>query len=464
MKQLAPRLLIAAPASGSGKTLFTCGLLRTLIRSGFKPSACKCGPDYIDPMFHRKVVGTQSRNLDLFLSPENDVQRLIAKSAAVGDITIIEGVMGFYDGIALSDEASAWDLCSRTGTPAILIVDARGKGLSLVAEICGCLCFRDPSMIAGIVLNRVSPLLYERLKEPLERETGVKVLGYLPVLDDVHLASRHLGLIMADEVPDLQRQIDLVADALASSLDIDALLDIARSALPVEFETPVLGPACTEEEAPRIAIARDEAFCFYYEDTFELFKELGAQIVEFSPLDDVELPADVNGLYLGGGYPELYAERLSDNASMRACIARAVDDGMPIIAECGGFTYLQSSIEDDAGATWPMVGVLPGEVYKTSRLQRFGYVTLTSKMDNLLLREGESVRAHEFHYWDSSEPGFACQARKPKSGRSWECCITSASMFAGYPHLFLYSEPRLARRFVRACVDYRNGPLSGAST
>ena len=487
-----PRLLIAAPASGGGKTTFTCGLLHSLVRRGLAPLACKCGPDYIDPMFHDRVIGAKSRNLDLFFGDEELVRSLLVEDSDGCDVTVIEGVMGFYDGISVSDEASAWDVARTTDTPVVLVVDGRGRARSIAAEALGFMNLREPSNIAGIVLNRVSPSLYPRLKELIEHECGVRVYGYLPKLDDCSLESRHLGLVTADEVVDLREKLDKLADTMAATVDIDGLLELARSApaLYTNDNSSEGGAALSRSNSPalceqstglfavvrnslgegrpaprdtalfpedacvssiRIAVARDVAFCFYYADSLRLLEKLGAQLVEFSPLHDAHLPEGVSGIYLGGGYPELHARELSENTSMLESIRAAIEAGMPTVAECGGFMYLHEQLEDDQGASWPLVGIVPARAFRTPKLGRFGYVTLTATHDGLLAAEGEQLRAHEFHYWDSEQPGNAFRAQKPQSSRGWECCISTPSLHAGFPHLYFPGAPQSARRFVAAC-------------
>ena len=450
----APRILIGAPASGGGKTTFTCGLLHALVRRGKATAACKCGPDYIDPMFHSEVIGAQSRNLDLFFSGEEQVRRLVADSATVNDVIVIEGVMGYYDGIAVSDEASAWHVACATDTPAVLVIDGRGRARSIAAEVAGFARFREGSRVAGVVLNRVSPMLYPRLKELVEAETGVRVYGHLPVLEDCSLESRHLGLVTASEVADLREKLDKLASVMEETVDIDGLLELAATAPDLD------SPAWHEEEpvpcvrAPRIAVAHDDAFCFYYADALRLLEDLGAELVRFSPLADAALPEGVSGLYLGGGYPELHVRELSENASMRASIARAIESGMPTVAECGGFMYLHEQLEGDDGTTLPQVGAISGTSYKTPKLGRFGYIDITAQYDGLLADAGESLPAHEFHYWDSDNPGSAFSAKKPQSNRSWECAFSTPSLYAGYPHLYLPGRPAAARRFVEACAHW----------
>lgn len=449
-----PRILIAAPASGVGKTTFTCGLLRLLMRRGLEPLACKCGPDYIDPMFHAKVVGAPSRNLDLFFCPPDQVRWLVTgdERAQRCDIVVIEGAMGFYDGIATSAEASAWDVARTTSTPALILVDGRGRALSVAAEVRGFAEFRHPSQVGGVVLNRVSASMYPRLKSVIEQERGVAVLGYVPALDDCGLESRHLGLVTADEVVDLRAKVDRIADALEGTLDVEGIVRLAHSAPALACAAPALSEVA--EGHPVVAVARDAAFCFYYEDSLRALEQAGARLAFFSPLSDVKLPEGACGLYLGGGYPELHARELSENVPMLHAVRCAVEGGMPTLAECGGFLYLHRELEDDCGETWPLAGVLDARAFRTSRLQRFGYVTLTAHEDGLLCAAGEQMRAHEFHYWDSERPGRAFTAHKPQSERSWECGISSRTLYAGFPHIPLHAHPAQTCRFVEAAARY----------
>lgn len=455
----APRLLVCAPASGGGKTTFTCGLLHVLVRRGLVASACKCGPDYIDPMFHSEVIGVPSRNLDLFFAGEDLVRRLVAEGAQRSDITIIEGVMGYYDGIAVSDVASAWDVARVTQTPAVLVVDGRGRARSIAAEVAGFASFRTDSRIVGVVLNRVSPMAYPRIKQLVEEETGIRVYGCLPVLSDCSLESRHLGLVTASEVEDLRTKLDKLADAMEESIDVDGLVSLAQSASDLDVD-PVNRKDCPldlRERRLRIAVAKDDAFCFYYADALRLLERLGVELVEFSPLSDAALPEGVCGLYLGGGYPELHARELSENATMTASVRDAVRAGMPTIAECGGFLYLHDQLEGDGGTSYPQVGVVSGKAFRTPRLRRFGYVKLTAQHDGLLADVGETLQAHEFHYWDCEQPGEAFLAEKPQSTRAWRCCVSTPTLHAGFPHLYLPGNPQAAQRFVAACAKYATG-------
>ena len=460
MKRSVPRVLISAPSSNTGKTTVACGIMRALIRRGLKVRACKSGPDYIDPMFHARVVGAPSRNLDLFFSDEALVKRLVAEGSDGADLTVMEGAMGFFDGISTTADASSWALARATETPVVLVVDARGKSRSLAAEISGFLHFEQDSHIAGIILNRASQMFFPRLKELVEQTCGIPVLGYLPKDESVALESRHLGLVTADEVADLRDKLDHVADLLERTVDLDALVELAQGAPELAF-TPAQLPELHLQKRPRIAVARDAAFCFYYDDTFSLLEALGAEFAFFSPLSDEAIPQGASGLYIGGGYPELHADALQANESMRASIRQAVRSGMPTIAECGGFMYLHEQMEDDQGVPHSMVGAIPGRSFKTGKLGRFGYVELTAAGDSLLADAGQVLRAHEFHYWDSDDAGCAFHAQKPHSKRAWDCAHATPTLYAGYPHLYLPAFPQAAGRFVSACARFADAGAQG---
>lgn len=445
-----PRVLIAGTGSGCGKTTVTCALLQALVNRGMRVGAFKCGPDYIDPMFHSRIIGARSSNLDLFFFGENTAKHLLAQNGAVCDISIIEGVMGYYDGMGLtSTEASSWEVARVTGTPAVLVVNVRGASLSVLAAIHGFLTFYPDSGIQGVILNQCSPMTYAALAKEIQARFAGQVhpLGYLPKMPDCALESRHLGLVTAAEVKDLKEKMARLSAQAEQTLDIDALLRLAEGAVDLTYE-PVELPRY--ETAVRIAVARDNAFCFYYEDSLQTLRDMGAELVEFSPLADAALPENIHGLYLGGGYPELYAAQLGGNTAMRASIRAALERGLPCIAECGGFMYLTEQI-----AEYPMVGFLPGTCHDTGKLTRFGYVTLTARADNMLCRAGETIRGHEFHHWDASEPGVDFTARK-STGKSWDCVVANDRLYAGYPHFHFYANPDFAKNFYETCLKERD--------
>ena len=444
------QFLLAAPRSGSGKTTMTCALLMALKRRGCAPCAFKSGPDYIDPMFHRAVLGVESRSLDLFFSAPETVRTLYAKGAAGHGAAVCEGAMGFYDGLGgVSDRASAWHLADTLGLPVLLVVEPKGQSLTLAAELKGLVNFRTPSHIAGILLNNCTARMHALLAPMLEKETGLPVLGFLPKLPEAVIGSRHLGLYTAAEVENLQQKLALLADAAEEHIDWPRLLALCEKeppALPVQPETP--------SARVRIAVAQDEAFCFTYAETLEAFRDAGAEVVFFSPLRDTALPENIGGLYLPGGYPELHARELSENTSLLREIKQKIESGLPTAAECGGFLYLGQSLTDAEGQSWPMAGVLPGEAKDAGRLVRFGYAALSADSDSLLFRAGESFPIHEFHHWDSTANGTALAAKKPVGGAEWRCGFVSEHFYAGFPHLYWAGTP-LPQRFAAAAENYR---------
>ena len=444
------QFLLAAPRSGSGKTTMTCALLMALKRRGCAPCAFKSGPDYIDPMFHRAVLGVESRSLDLFFSAPETVRTLYARGAAGHGAAVCEGAMGFYDGLGgVSDRASAWHLADTLGLPVLLVVEPKGQSLTLAAELKGLVNFRTPSRIAGILLNNCTARMHALLAPMLEKETGLPVLCFLPKLPEAVIGSRHLGLYTAAEVENLQQKLALLADAAEEHIDWPRLLALCEReppALPVQPETP---PARV-----RIAVAQDEAFCFTYAETLEAFRDAGAEVVFFSPLRDTALPENIGGLYLPGGYPELHARELSENTSLLREIKRKIESGLPTAAECGGFLYLGQSLTDAEGQSWPMAGVLPGEAKDAGRLVRFGYAALSADSDSMLFRAGESFPIHEFHHWDSTANGTALAAKKPVGGAAWRCGFVNEHFYAGFPHLYWAGTP-LPQRFAAAAENYR---------
>ena len=466
------RIMIAAPKSGSGKTTITCGLLQIFKENGEDISSCKCGPDYIDPMFHRQVLGIPARNLDTFFTGEDGTRKLFLKDRREDELVVMEGVMGLYDGLGgIREEGSSYHLAKVTQTPVILVVDAKGMGKSVIPLIAGFLAYDKAQLIRGVIFNRMSAAYYEILKSLVEKELGIAVLGYFPENKDLQIASRHLGLCMPGELENLQEQIRRTAEKLRETVDISKLLQIAEEAEPLEDETTEEGASpkkeCGEAAAkesrsnendgaihPRIAVARDEALCFYYEENLRLLEQAGAELVYFSPLHDRTLPENIHGLLLGGGYPELYAGQLSENNAMRTAIREAVAAGLPTVAECGGFLYLHTTLTDREGHSYPMAGVLPGKCFDTGHLVRFGYIELEEKGSHFL-PEGSRIRAHEFHYYDSEDNGADCIATKPATGRNYPCIHVGENHWYGFPHLYYPSCPEFAEHFVENAVQYK---------
>ena len=465
-----PGILFAAASSGCGKTTITCGALRAWQRKGLKIKAWKCGPDYIDPMFHKQVLGIPGGNLDSFFLSKEALKAQYQQKNVGFDLVVMEGVMGYYDGLGgISTQASTYEVAQAVDVPVILILDGKGASLSLAAMLRGFLQYQKDSHIVGVILNRTSPMIGARLKPVLEGE-GVKYLGCVPVSKEIQFDSRHLGLVMPVEVPQIQKQLDEIADLLEKSVDLDGILELARSyaekvennadaglakcqTSQVAMGTPETGLFTESRNPLRIAVARDEAFCFYYQENMELLESLGVELIPFSPIHDQELPAKVSGVILGGGYPENYAKALSENTSMLASIRQAWENKMPFLAECGGFLYLHRELEGSDGIFYPLAGVIPDKAWKTNRLGRFGYITLTPDHPDVCLT-GE-IKGHEFHYWESGDCGTCWTAKKPLSDRSWSCIHSEQGQITGFPHLYYPSAPEFAERWLETCRKWQ---------
>lgn len=446
-----PRIMIAAPKSGSGKTTITCGILQALKNRGLRPCSFKCGPDYIDPMFHRNVIGISAGNLDTFFT-DRDVTRWIFKDEYEGDIAVIEGVMGLYDGVGgIERQGSSYDLAATLDCPIILVVDAKGAGKSVLAEIKGFLDYDEKHLIKGVILNRTSLAFANILKPLIEKELDIKCLGAVANSDDVMLSSRHLGLVLPEEISDLQSQLKDIANLIGEGVDIDGIINIAGEANG-DFEQDNIPSEIADiinsqnVNTVRLAVARDEAFCFYYKENLELLKRLGVELVEFSPLNDTKLPENISGLLLGGGYPENYLEKLSKNTAMTAAIKGAIESGIPTLAECGGFMYLMEQIHNKDGIAYPMAGFFKGKAFWTGKLVRFGYVIITS--DEL------EIKGHEFHYFDTDNNGDDCMAKKPTGNRSFSCIHKEGMSHMGFTHLYYLSSPAFIKNFVEAMEKY----------
>lgn len=442
--------MVVGTGSGCGKTTVVCGLLKALKDRNHSIASFKCGPDYIDPMFHSEIIGTKSRNLDLYLCSADTVKYLLAKNSQGADYSIIEGVMGMYDGLGFDNDIySANHIARETNTPEILVVNARGKSISLLAEITGYLNFMENN-VHGVILNNCSKGMYPVYKKMIEEKLKLRVYGFMPQIKEAEIGSRHLGLVTAEEIDDLRSKVEAMGKAAEENLDLEGILSLAEAAPLLFFEEIKVEPVC--QEKIRIGVARDKAFCFYYEDNFKLLEALGAELIYFSPLQDKSLPEGINGLILGGGYPEEYLQELTENRAMMASIKAAVTKGLPIYAECGGFMYLGETITKDR-KTYETVGAICGNSHMTEGLVRFGYKLLTANGDNLMCSAGEQIRCHEFHYSDTDHHGDGFTAEKT-SGKTWQTVQATDTIFAGYPHIHLWSNIRFAENFVRKCSEF----------
>ena len=452
------RIMIAAPGSGSGKTTITCALLKALKNRGEQVVSYKCGPDYIDPMFHKQVIGIPSKNLDTFFTDEDATRELFLKNRTEKDFVVMEGVMGLFDGLGgIREEGSSYHLAKVTETPIVLVINAKGMGRTLIPMIAGFLKYDKEKLIKGVILNKMSKSYYEIIKPLIEEELRIRVLGYFPDEKDINLESRHLGLVMPNESEDIQKRLQVMSKRFEKTVDVEEIEHIAEQAKELLLaQKPLNINGCSDKECSRpvIAVAKDEAFCFYYEDNLLMLQENGAKITYFSPLHDTKLPDCCDALLIGGGYPELYAGELSRNVNMRNAIKQAIDTGMPIVAECGGFMYLHESITDKDGISHPMVGVIPATCSYKGKLVRFGYVEIQENK-SCFLPEGQLIKGHEFHYFDSTDNGDCCTAQKPTTGREYSCVMEGDNYWMGFPHLYYPSNPFFAESFVKKAEKYK---------
>lgn len=468
-------IMISAPQSGSGKTIITCALLRAFKKKGVNICAFKCGPDYIDPMFHKRCIGVPSENLDAYFIDKSELVNTYDEIMDIhnSEFAIVEGAMGLFDGLGgISEEASAYGVAGSIGLPIVLVIDVRGMGRSVIPLISGFMSYDKDKLIRGVILNKITEGFYNQIKPVIEEELHIRVYGYFANQEQTLLVSRHLGLVMPDEISDIEYKLDLAADNISKTVDMDALLEIYSDlhfadahatrdeAITVDREKKkkYLDISDNCDDSPVIAVARDEAFCFYYEENLRWLRRAGARLVYFSPLSDSRLPDGASGILLGGGYPELYADKLSQNISIRSDILDRIKSGMPTVAECGGFMYLHNSMETKEHNKYEMVGAIDAEVSYTGHLVRFGYIEL-SDIDKHWICEG-SIKGHEFHYYDSTDNGAGCCIKKPVSNRSWKGIHTDENMFVGFPHLYYGSCPEFAYNFVKKCSDYhKNGKV-----
>mgnify|MGYP003988108883 FL=1 len=446
-----PRIMIAGTNSGVGKTTVTLGIMSALVQRGIKVQGFKAGPDYIDPSHHTFVTGNASRNLDTWMMGENACRELFERSALNADVSVIEGVMGLYDGsIDSSGHGSSAHLAKILNTPVILVVNARGVAQSAGAVVMGFKEFDREVNLAGIVINNVaSQNHYDIIKKAIEESCSVAVLGYLKKESDITIPERHLGLIPSEEKKINSALYDKLGQMVLETIDIDKLQEIAGSAavFPDYNRSIFINRASSLDVT--LAVARDSAFCFYYQDDIDLFEALGAKIIEFSPLADKSLPDGIDGIFMGGGFPELFADRLMKNESMRKSILEAHKQGTVIYGECGGMMYLLEKLIDCEGRSFKMSGVLIGTSRMENRRQGLGYVIADATCDNIICESADTFRAHEFH-WSKlqdvpDDTVFAYNTRKSNGKKTGIDGICKSNVLASYTHIHFSSNPDLAK-------------------
>ncbi|WP_206922079.1 cobyrinate a,c-diamide synthase [Alicyclobacillus suci] len=458
-----PRLVIAGTNSGAGKTTIALGLMAALARRGLCVQGFKVGPDYIDSAYHTALTHRPSRNLDMWMMPKDSVREIFHRGSEGADISVIEGVMGLYDGKQpLSDEGSTAEVSRLLQAPVILVVNAASMARSAAAVVLGFQQLDPQVPLAGVIVNRVgSKGHYALVKAAIEAVCQVPVLGYLERHDHLVIPERHLGLLPAIERGELNDLFDGLADAMEATVDLDLLVELAADA--ADWQAP---PATLFVGAPvppfvKIAVARDSAFNFYYPENLELLAWYGAALQYFSPLAGELLPEDADGLYIGGGFPEEFAERLAEQSALQAQIRARIANGLPTFAECGGFMWLTESLRDKSGATHQMVGAIPARVQMQATRAALGYREVTALMDTLLLGKGETARGHEFHYstvaqtCSKDEAGiwphaYAAKGLRGEKPEGFAC----GNLLAGYTHLHFASNPQMIRRWLEVCRTY----------
>lgn len=453
------RILIAGTGSGVGKTTVTIGLMAAMRKKGLCGQGFKCGPDYIDTSYHTAVTGRKSRNLDSWMLSPDCVREILVRGSEGADISIIEGVMGFYDGKdPLSDEGSSAEISILTGSPVVLVVDCSGMARSAAAMVKGYQALSGQVNIVGVIANKVgSEGHFHLIKAAVEAECKIPVIGYLTRESEIEMPERHLGLVPSIERGELEGFFHALAETVAKTVDVDLLYELAEVASELSIKSNASIFTSYPNKKVRIAVAYDPAFHFYYEENLELLQKRGAELTFFSPLKNEEVPHDVDGLYLGGGFPEEFAPRLSSNTKSLDSIYQAVvKREIPTFAECGGYMYLCKELVTDGGETYPMVGVIPGIVRMQTRLAALGYREIKGLNGNFLLKEGEVARGHEFHYSSFHHETELPAAFETKGmrGKGTDGYI-SKNLVAGYTHIHFCSNPGLVENWIQRCLEVK---------
>ncbi|ARK30002.1 cobyrinate a,c-diamide synthase [Halalkalibacter krulwichiae] len=448
------RIVIAGTGSGVGKTTLTIGLMSSLQKRGLSVQGFKCGPDYIDPSYHTAVTGRISRNLDSWMLKKETVLDIFKRGSQDAEISIIEGVMGFFDGKnPKNNEGSTADISMITESPVILVVNCASMARSAAAIVKGFQLLAEGPNIVGVIANNVgSEGHFTIVKTAIEQECNVPVIGYLKRQLDIEIPERHLGLIPSIERGELDSFFDQLGDLVSQTIDLDQLLELSVAK---PLSGGQIGSSLFEKKKEafvRIAVAKDAAFNFYYPENLELLQSYGAEIVYFSPLANEPLPEACDGLYLGGGFPEEYAQQLSQNSVVKESIRTAIENGLPTLAECGGFMYLTESIETTDQSKFPMVGLIPGTVKMQRNLAALGYREINGQIGNFLISEIEKARGHEFHYSTfqcGQEVPYAYET-KGMRGTKQEGYMRN-NLIAGYTHFHFASCVKMVENWIDKC-------------
>lgn len=453
------RIVIAGTGSGVGKTTLTIGLMSALRKKGYTVQGFKCGPDYIDPTYHTAVTGRVSRNIDSWMLKHEMVKEIVSRGSEGADISIIEGVMGFFDGKnPANNDGSTAEISIITESPVVLVVNCASMARSTAAIVKGFQEFLKETRIVGVIANRAgSEGHFKIVKTAIEQECGIPVLGYLKKDDNLTIPERQLGLIPSVERGELNSFFDQLGDLVLKTIDVDSLYELSKASTLEIKESQIKR---REKQIVRIAVARDAAFNFYYQENLEMLEASGAELIEFSPLKGEVLPDDVDGLYIGGGFPEEFAAELAEQVEVKQSIREAVQNGLPTLAECGGFMFLTEYIETTDEKSYQMTGVIPGKVKMQAQLAALGYREITPEAGNFLLNGNLKAKGHEFHYSTFHPNGTVQPAYQTKGMRGFKHeGYMNGNLVAGYTHFHFGSCPEMVNNWIMKCKEYQKNPL-----
>lgn len=455
-----PRVILAGVNSGVGKTTLAIGIMLALKEKNISVQPFKTGPDYIDPTYHLSAAGRISYNLDSWLLSPETILELFTRHAKNADLSIIEGVMGLYDGMQDTEQGSTAHLAKLLNSPVILILDAHSLSRSAAAIALGYKEFDRDIKIEGVILNNIGSRNHLNfVKNAIETKTKIKVVGFLPKSSELRLSERHLGLIPTAEMKLNEAFRKKLSNLVKQYIDLESILKISQKAQPLPYCKEGIFNQKALKKYVTIGIARDKVFNFYYEDNLAILKNLGAKLVEFSPLSHKRLPKGIDGLYIGGGFPELFAEQLSKNIKLKKEIYELSKGGLPIYAECGGLMYLMDGLINFKKREFSMVGIFKGSVNMNNKLRALGYATIETIKDNILSKKGARNRAHIFH-WSYLEgipknTTFAYRIRRKDKEEGLYDGLVRENVLASYAHLHFASNLNFAKNFIKSCEELR---------
>lgn len=450
-----PRIIIAATQSGAGKTTITSGILAALVKRGLNVQAYKVGPDYIDTGFHEIASGKPSHNLDSWLVGENKLREIFFNGSRRAEIALIEGVMGLYDG-GVAGVSSTAQIAQILQIPTVLVIDVKSMGISAAAVALGFREFDKNLNLAGVILNRVGSDSHKKMIVDALEKINIKCFGAIKRNENFILPERHLGLVPTAE-NNFTEVIEKICATVETEIDIDALIKIAESAPSIQNSNYPTIPLAHYHT--KIAVAKDAAFNFYYEESLNVLESFGAELIYFSPLNDETLPENIDGLIIGGGFPEMFAEKLQANKKIRRAIRKAAENNLPIYAECGGFMYLMKSITNFEGKNFEMCGVINSSAVMTEKLQTVGYIDAEILSDCIIGKAGDKIHAHEFHFSTAETDNNIFSCKRMRTGKIYRAGFFTENIVASYLHIHFAGCQSAAEKFVNACKNYNQKRL-----